>query len=238
MKKSLYTILISASLLGATLFPTQAFADCTQLYGGGQTCNNFSFTVNKLVAKPDTKGGTLEFVMGGFSQNDPKFSPSGQAVYQILVKNTGSTTITTLTVTDRIPELLTFVAGPGSYDSGTKTLTYTINNLGAGQTNSQNITVKIADANMLPDQSTTCMINIATGTDNNGQTQNSNQAQLCVQKTVLGTTAPVVLSTPNVKSTPATGPEMLPLAMLIPGALAGLKLRKRAVKTAFKGGEK
>jgi hypothetical protein len=51
------------------------------------------------------------------------------------------------------------------------------------------------------------------------------------------TPTPVVLSAAIVKTTPATGPEMLPLFGLIPAALGGLFLRKKS-KHNIEGGEK
>jgi hypothetical protein len=48
---------------------------------------------------------------------------------------------------------------------------------------------------------------------------------------------PIILPVAKVKTTPPTGPEMLPLFALIPGALGGLYLRKKS-KYNIEGGEK
>jgi hypothetical protein len=63
---------------------------------------------------------------------------------------------------------------------------------------------------------------------------------MCIQNNVLGATTPQVLPAPKIVTTPPTGPEMLPLLGLIPGALGGLMLRKKSnkINSINKGGEK
>ena len=235
MKKTIYTILISGLLLGATLFPTKAFAECQPIYGGGQTCTSYSFSVQKLVETPG-KGG--QGYVNNLSINDPKYSPSQQVNFEIIVTNTDSQTIPAITVVDTFPQFVGFVSGPGSFNSDNKTLTFTINDLGAGQSKTYVVSGKIADANSLPtDQGIMCLTNQAAATDSNGL-MNSASSQFCVQKSILGTSEPQVFSTPVVVKTPATGPEMLPLFALLPGGLAGFILRKKSIKNGFKGGEK
>lgn len=236
MKKSLYTILLSTLLLGATtLMPSKAFADCQPVYGGGQTCTSYSFSIEKLVQTPG-KGGNA--YVDNLSINDPKYSPSQQVNFEIIVKNTDSQTIPTITVVDTFPQFVTFVSGQGTYNSNNNTVTYTINNLGAGQSQTLYITGKISDANSLPtDQGIMCLTNQAAATDSNGL-MNSAASQFCVQKSVLGSAVPQVFPAPTVVKTPSTGPEMLPLLALIPGGLGGLILRKKSNKKSFEGGEK
>lgn len=229
MNKYLYTLLITGLLLGAvSVMPSKANAECQAIYGGGQSCPpSYSFDVQKFVQTPG-KGSNGEYV-NSFSINDPKYSPTQTVSFKITVQNTGSQTIPTITVTDKFPQFINFVSGPGSFDSNSKVLTYTISNLAAGQTSTQIVTGKIAEANLMPsDQGVICLVNQATGTDNNGVADTSS-SQFCIQKSVLGTTEPQVFAAPKVISTPATGPEMLPLLSLIPGGLAGLILRKKSL---------
>ena len=226
MKKSLYTILISGLLLGATVLPTKAFADCQEIYGGGQTCTNSNFSIQKLVQNPGQGAGNY---VNNLSINDPKYSPNQQVNFEIIVQNTGSQNIPTLTVTDTFPQFLNFVSGPGNFDTNSKVLTFTINNLNAGQSQTFFVSGKVVDASLMPsDQGTICLINQATGTDNNGNTSNA-ASQFCVAKSVLGTSQPAVFTTKGgLTTTPSTGPEMLPLISLIPGGLAGFILRKKS----------
>lgn len=230
MKKYLYTILISGILLsGLSLMPSNAYAECQAIYGGGQTCPpSYSFSVQKFVQTPG-KGSNADYV-NNLSINDPKYSPTQTVSFKITVQNTGSQTIPTITVTDKFPQFINFVSGSGSFDSNSKVLTYTIGNLAAGQTSTQIVTGKIAEANLMPsDQGVVCLINQATGTDSSGVT-NTSSSQFCIQKSVLGTTEPQVFAAPKIVKTPATGTEMLPLMALIPGGLAGFILRKKSIK--------
>jgi len=228
MKKSLYTILISGLLLGATLLPTKAFAECTQTYGGSQSCTSSNeFSIEKTVQTPGTTNGAF---VDNLSINDPKYSPTSVVSFKITVKNTGSKAISTLTVTDTFPQFLSFVSGPGTFDSNSKKLSLTVKDLQPGQSQTYDVTGKLADANLMPsDQGVICLINQASGTDDTGAT-NTSSSQFCVEKPVLGTNTPQVVTTKGgLTSTPATGPEMLPLLALIPGGLGGLILRKKAI---------
>ena len=233
--KKLFTLIV----LGATLFalkPQMAEAQCTALYGGGESCpSKYSYSIQKLVQKPGKSGG--EYV-NNLSINDAKYSPTQTVSFEITVKNTGSQTIPTITIVDTFPQFVSFVSGPGSFDSNNKTLTYTINNLEAGKSVKNTVTGKIADSNLMPsDQGIICLINQARAKDNNG-VENASSSQFCVQKQVLGGSTPQVLPAPKVTSTPATGPEMLPLLALLPGALGGFILRRKSQKTFKTGGEK
>jgi uncharacterized repeat protein (TIGR01451 family) len=234
MKKLLFSILFFTAL---TFFlPNRVYADCQSLYGGGQTCTSFSFSLQKFVQVP----GQSNFV-NNLSINDPKFSMSQTANFQLIVTNTGSQNISSVTIVDTFPQFVSFVAGPGSFNNSNNTLTFVVNNLNVGQSQTFNLSGKIASSNV--PQGITCVVNQAAGTDNNGDT-NTASSQLCIQNIVNVTPTPVLLPVPQVKTTPPTGPEMLPLLALIPGGLAGLFLRKKskhnivASNAIGKGGEK
>jgi uncharacterized repeat protein (TIGR01451 family) len=226
MKKILFSLL----LLGfASFLPGKAYADCTQIYGGGQICSSSSFTLQKFVQVP----GQSNFV-NNLSVNDPKYSLSQTANFQLVVTNTGTTNISSVTVVDTFPQFVSFIAGPGSFNNSNNTLTLVVSNLNVGQSQTINLSGRIANANV--PQGITCVINQAAGTDNNGNS-NTASSQLCITNVVNVTPAPVILPVAKVKTTPATGPEMLPLLALIPGALGGLFLRKKS-KHNIEGGEK
>ena len=74
----------------------------------------------------------MEHFVDNLNMNDPKYSPSSTAVFQITVTNTGSGTISKTTVKDTLPNYVTFVSGPGSFDANSKVLTFEVNNLDAG----------------------------------------------------------------------------------------------------------
>ncbi len=219
---------LSLALAGAV---SPAFADCQSVYGGGQSCT-FNYSINKLVQVPGKGGGQY---VDNLSINDPKYSPSQNVNYEVIVTNTGNNTIPTLTINDIFPQFITFVSGAGNYNQSNNTLNFTVSNLEAGKSLTYVLTAKTADANTLPnDRGIICVINQVNATDQNGQVQ-SDSSQLCIQKAVL----PAVAPAPKIVATPATGPEMLPLLALLPGALGGLMLRKKSNKLSyFKGGEK
>lgn len=226
--KKLFTF-ITFFAFAALLFNVQsAKADCTALYGGGQSCPpSYNFTIQKLVQTPGKGGGNF---VNNLSVNDPKYAPEQNVTFKLTVKNTGTQSIPSLTVVDTFPSYLSFVSGTGTYDSNNRTLTFIVYNLNGGESRDFTIVGKLSGANMLPsDQGIVCLVNNASVTDNN--TQNSSSSQFCVEKQVLGKVYPA----PKITTTPPTGPEMLPLIGLIPTAFAGFSLRK---KTSFRGGEK
>jgi uncharacterized repeat protein (TIGR01451 family) len=216
MKKLLFSILFLGAFL-ATFGATVAHADCQPTYGGGQTCTASTFTINKLVQMPNNSN-----FVDNLGINDPRFSPSQTVNYELIVTNTGNSTIPTLNIVDTFPQYINFVSGAGSYDSNSKTLTFTISNLGAGQNQTINLTAQAADSKTVP-VGVTCngTTNKVTATDNNGDSDNASST-VCIQNST------AVLPATTVKTTPATGPEMIPLALLFPGALGGFILRKKS----------
>ncbi len=234
--KHLITFLALAVVFSITLmFGKAAFADvtCQPVYGGGQNCiTTGTILVNKKVQNPQTG----EFV-DNLGTNDPRFSP-GQAVnFQITLSNTGSTVIAQTAVKDTFPGFVDFTSGNGSFDSNTKTLTFTTDNLNPGETRTFSVSGKVIDAKGLPD-GVTCVVNQVTATTNTDQMSQDN-AQFCIQKQAVTTTTKgglPVLPPPTVTTTPPTGPEFLSLIGLIPAGLSGFFLRKKS-KVDFKGGE-
>jgi hypothetical protein len=230
MKKTINTIILTGLLVG-TLFAsnaTSAFADCQEIYGGSQNCTtSYTFNIQKLVQVPGKNGGNY---VNNLSINDAKYAPNQNVNFQIRVTNTSSQTIPTLTIKDVFPQYLNFATGSGSFNNNTDTLSFTVSNLGPNETRTFNVTGKVSDATVLPqDQGVVCLINQASGTDNNGAV-NSSSSQFCVEKAVLGTSFPVYTTKGGLTATPATGPEMLPLMALIPGGLGGLFLRRKSIK--------
>lgn len=218
-------LLLSFFLLGVLgILPSKAYADCQQVYGGAINCVSYNFSVQKFVETP----GTNNFV-NNLSVSNPTFSANQNVLFKIVITNTGTQNIPTLTVVDTLPQFLTFVSGPGTYNSNNNTLTFVINNLNAGQSQTINITAKVTTLNNLP-AGETCVVNQAVATDSNGMSNNAT-SQLCIQ-------TPTVLPVVKAKVTPPTGPETLPLALLLPGALGGLFLRRKSQKSIIEGGEK
>lgn len=223
MKNLFNLFLISGLLLGAFLAAPKAYADCQEIYGGNQTCTTtYTWTIQKFVQVPGSNGGNY---VNNLSINDPKYVPGQTVNFEISVTNTSSQAIPTINVNDIFPQYVNFATGSGSFNQSSNTLSFTVNNLNAGETRNYYLSGTIVGANSLPvDQGTVCLVNQANGTDNNGAV-NTASSQFCVQKSVLGTSFPTTITT-----TPATGPEMLPLMALIPGGLGGIFLRKKTIK--------
>ncbi|HEX8931846.1 MAG TPA: hypothetical protein VF810_01695, partial [Patescibacteria group bacterium] len=121
------------SLLLFVAFATPALAsgsDCTGMYGGSytgsQSCSKIS--IDKKVQKP----GSKDFV-DGLSGLDPKYHSGDIVNFQVVVQNVGSDTASNITITDSLPDFVTFVSGPGSYDSNSKKLTFNIASLKSGE---------------------------------------------------------------------------------------------------------
>ena len=149
----------------------------------------------------------------------------GQTCVQV-----GNVVINKTTVKDTLPQFVSFVSGPGSFDSNTKVLTFDVGNLAAGESRTFTIAAKVADADKLPsNQGITCVVNQAMSTADNNQ-QSSDNSQFCIGKPVLGETTKgglKVFPSQPITKTPATGPEMLGLLGLIPSAITGFFLRKK-----------
>ena len=206
---------------------------CQPIYGGGETCVQVgNLSINKTVKNPST-GGFVD----NLNINDPKYSPTSTVDFQITVTNTGSGNISSATVKDTLPNYVTFVSGPGSFDANSKVLTFTVNNLGSGQSQTFNVTAKVVDQGALPaNQGVTCVVNQVSATANDNM-QSSDNSQFCIEKpSQPGTPSTTtkgglkVFPAPKVTTTPATGPEMLALIGLIPSGIAGLILRKKTGK--------
>ena len=244
MKKLFTAFLLSLLLLSFKAENTFA-AGCAPIYGGGQSCPDYSFSIQKQVQKPGKGGG--DFV-NNLSINDPKYAPSQNVTCQVTIRNTGSKKIPTITVVDAFPKYLSFVSGPGNYNSKSNNLVFTVSGLNIGQEATYTIVGKLVNSNNLPnDQGVICELNQVTATDSSGSV-NKTSSQFCLQKDVLAaqetsSTSTTkgglkVMAAPELTTTPATGPEMVSLALIIPAALSGLLLRRRSKQSLNRGGEK
>jgi|SRR5581483_2322885 len=219
--KQTLAITVSAILLPSFIIAGKAYADgasgvpCTQIYGGN--CQPGTVTITKTVQDPQTK----QFV-NNLGANDDKFTPGSTVTFHIDVTNNGNTNLSSVQVVDTLPQYLSFVSGPGSYDANTRTLTDTIGTLNANQTQELTVVGKLATTSSLPgNQGTLCLVNQATATQNGSTVMST--SQFCVA-------LPTLSAPQRVTTAPPTGPEALPLLGLIPTALAGLGLRKKASK--------
>lgn len=232
--KKLFTTLTVLAFAVPLFLAQSANADvvCTPNYGGGETCiSKGAISIDKKVRHPNSlKSGSDSFVDNLYI-NDSKYQAGDQIIFKLIVTNTGDTTLSSVEVKDTLPSYVTFVSGPGNFDANTKILTYTIKDLKAKESKTNTVVVKVVSEKELPIQNgTLCAVNQSFAKTDNSSDQDN--AQFCVQKQVLGKVFPA----PKITTTPPTGPEVIGLVGLIPAALAGFAIRKRA--NTFRGGEK
>jgi fimbrial isopeptide formation D2 family protein len=213
--RNLIVLVISTILFLAPLNTAFAGQKCTTVYGGGQNCvTTGNIGISKSVMNPSTGG-----FVANLSVNDPKYN-SGQTVnFQVTVTNNDSEA-NTITVTDTLPQFFHFVSGPGTFNSGNNTLTWTVTGLGVGQ--SQTFTVSGTVTGNIPTTGDVCTVNQVAATSNNGDNANAS-SQYCITNAPTPTpVAPSVVPPTKITTTPPTGSESLALLALMPGALAGL----------------
>lgn len=234
MNKLISSTVLSLLSLFVIVTPVVADTTCQPVYGGGQTCVQVgNVLINKTVKNPQT--GVFVDNLG---VNDPKFSPDQQVPFQLIVTNTGNSTLSKVTVKDTLPQFVDYVSGIGTFDQSSKTLTFEVSDLKANESRTFNLVAKIVSVGALPsDQSVVCVVNQAQATANN-QTSADN-SQFCIQTqpqtTKGGQPQPTetkgglkVFPPTQQGQMPSTGPEALALLALIPSGIAGMFLRKKA----------
>ena len=237
--KSLILLAITLTILFLLTSPvfaagTDNSGGCQPIYGGGETCPPATtLSVNKQVKDPDT-GDYVD----SLGLTDPRYTPGDVVPFQITVKNTSNSDITNITVKDVFPQFVDFLSGSGTFDSGSHTLSFTIDKLSAGDIKVFFISGKVVDKASLPaDEGVSCVVNQAIATANNVQAQDN--SQFCIQKEVI-TATPQLTNPPTTKGglpvfqptqtkkTPPTGPEDWAVFGLLPSGALGYWLRKRA----------
>jgi uncharacterized repeat protein (TIGR01451 family) len=169
----------TAAAATAGLSPVFASDYCTTQYGGTETCRPSDLLINKQVQNP-INGNFVENLGSG----DSTFSPGSEVLFQLTIKNVSGQTFDPVVVKDVLPSYLTFVSGPGTYDAPSRTLTFTLNNLIAGETRNIQIMAKVLPTTV----SFVCVNNYAEARADIVGRFDSDTAQFCIQTNVLGTT--------------------------------------------------
>src|SRR5579872_7011788 len=198
--------------------------NCQPGYGNAN-CTPQTVLINKLVQNPQSGA-----FVNNLGVNDPKYNPGQNVTFHLEVSNPSVNDLQNVTVTDTLPQYISFVSGPGSFDSGSNKLTFTIADLPAGQNQEFTVVAKTADSNNLPsNQGVTCVTNQANASA--AGAQSSATSQFCITNNVLNASTKgglPVYPTPNVTKTPPTGPEALPLLGLLSSGIFGALLRRRS----------
>ena len=167
--------------------PQANASGCTNQYGSTVECPSNHIVINKKVRHPINMNVFVE----NLTSNDAAYAPNDIVEYDIAVSNTSNVNYQEVTVSDTLPMHLTFDSGPGSYNSSTNMLTYTLTNLNAGTTVRNRFTAKVKAATEFANNLTCNVNNYVKVTGPDGQTDDDT-ASLCVQTRVMGvTTLPV-----------------------------------------------
>ncbi len=138
-------LLLATTLL--TLFAVNASQVAAQYTT--PTSPSKSLQLIKRVQDPRDSQFTKDLKGYAFSQNQ-------DITFQLEVKNNGQTELNNLQVKDKLPSVLDFVSGPGSYDTANSTLNIQIDKITAG--NSKTVEFK---AHIKADAGAACYTNFA-----------------------------------------------------------------------------
>lgn len=156
--------------------------DCVTQYGGSQYgagCPPTDLTINKEVKHP-TSGVFVENI----SASDTTYAPGAEVLFKLTIKNGSGETFAKVDVRDVLPEHFDFVAGPGTYNKDSRTLTFTLENMIAGETRFVEILTKVKSSGLPTDLF--CVTNQAFVSALNRNDDDT--AQVCVTTKVLGVT--------------------------------------------------
>lgn len=179
---------------------------------------SFSISINKLVGKPG-KTTNVDFVDNLFV-SDPRFAPGQDVFFKLIVKNTSNVTLTNVTVKDFVPFYIEPVEGPGSFDAGTRTVTFNAGNFTSREEKTYIFKMSVFNQGDLPsDKGLFCLVNKSQASNDKAFDQDT--AQFCIEKQLPST--PKIIT-----KIPSTGPELGIILLSFEGLAltAGLMLRK------------
>lgn len=215
MPKYTRAVFFWAALIIASLTVTgRVFANggCMPVYGGGVQCPRVGqVLIDKTVRNPST-----DIFVDNLGLSDPKYRPQWTVTFRVTVKNSGDQLLDKVTVTDKLPQFVDFMSGPGTYDSKNRTLTWEVNNLVGETSQVFEIKARVVHVAVLPsEKSVVCPVNVVDA-KSNGQSDRD-ESQFCIQKELV------------VPQVPTAGPEhwLLSLAGLSTAGVIGLYLRKK-----------
>ena len=215
------------------IFPLKAYAStsCQPIYGGGQSCTTIN---NILIEKTVLNPQTGKFV-DNLGVKDPKYQPGFIVTFQIKITNIGNRDFSKVEIKDIFPQYVLFSAGPGIFDTNTKILTFSINNLKVQESRIFTISGRVVDSASIPfTRENVCVVNQALATTNTNEVAQDN-SQFCIEKNVVATQTPKggfpIFSAPPITTTPSTGPESLVLFSLIPAGITGWFMIKKSKKS-------
>lgn len=184
------------------------------VYGGGVIeSKGGEVIIDKMVKNPAT--GVF---VDQLSPIDPKYRPLNIAVFKITVKNPSDSDVNTATVVDSLPEFVDYMSGPGEYDADSRRLSFTVDNLKAGESRDFEIKVRISHQSLLPEEKNViCPVNVVEAKI--GDYSDQDQSQFCIEKEMV------------VPQVPEAGAPTFLITLLGSLFSTGLFLRKKAFKS-------
>ncbi|MCR4264139.1 MAG: DUF11 domain-containing protein [Candidatus Roizmanbacteria bacterium] len=184
--KKLFFILIATIVYLLSASVASANYGCAPY--GGECPTASQIVVDKLIRDPRSKGETY---VDNLLLSDYKFSPGEDVVFKIVVKNTGNKTIDNVKVYDTIPTVANYVLLSGEPRESIRELNRDLGSLGAGESKTWFIRMRIKPAGQVPD-GTVCgdpnAIN-RVRVSANDMPDSHDTSSFCVQKTVMGVTS-------------------------------------------------
>lgn len=168
---------IALSLIATPVSASRFNSNCPNIYGAD--CPTSSLIIDKKIQHPQS-GELLDTL----SSSSVTFLPGQEVTFRIEVKNTGNTDLWDVKATDRLPDFVEFVTGPGSFDAGSRSVNWSIDKITPGETKQYFIKVKVKNADQIPDLSLTCVTNFTEARKDNLTAQDT--AAFCIQSKVLG----------------------------------------------------
>jgi len=160
----------------SSVITPKAYADSYGSYGGGGTPTDL--TINKVVKNPISN-----VYVENLGSTDPTFSPGSIVTFRLVIKNGSGETMNPVTVTDQLPDYLSFVSAnvPSSTNKGGNSVTFTLDNMIAGESRTIELTVKIAQkSSFLENRSMFCVSNYSKVTAPARPNGDDDTAELCI----------------------------------------------------------
>lgn len=200
------SVAITAGLLVAGMIAgdTKVFADeCEPNYGGGQTCLEEDFDVEKQVKFLDESDSEFRKKVVDVKKGDT-------VVFRIRVKNTGETNADDMKMEDFLPEELKRVGGSG--------LTEYWDNFEPGETKKFRIEVQVRDQEYDRENFEKCVVNVAKAWQDDDRI-GSSEAVVCYGKGE-------ITELPDTGPTATVAMTLAGLGMVFGGILAAKKFAK------------
>ncbi|MFH0937302.1 MAG: hypothetical protein V1808_03330 [Candidatus Daviesbacteria bacterium] len=199
MNKKLITLIPVFVFACLALLPVPTYAQ----YGGPEPVITRQFYVDKKIYNPNTQA-----FVDNLGRDQMLFQPGAEVLFRITVTNTGSEDLTSVVVTDHLPDILTSASG--------NTINFTIDTLKANTSQTFDIKAQVRGISEI-NANVICPSNLAEA--KTGVLVNQDTSTFCVQKLV-PTKGGIVA-----EELPKTGLPLVAwgLAGLLP---VGLKLKK------------